>query len=348
MAPSAAHQERLTPTLPNCCSTGPMPGPAILPAGPAPGGINGHMASPTRRDLLAASALLPAALSGVARAARSPVIDCHVHCFAGDSDQRFPYHPRAPYRPPAAVTPEQLLAAMQQAGVDHGVIVHPEPYQDDHRYLEHCLAVGKGRLKGTCLFFADRPGWQQQLPALVKRTGEGAIAALRVHAYAPERLPPFGRPELRAMWKQAADLGLVVQIHFEPHYAAGFEPLIRAFPRTPVLIDNLGRPFQATPAEYARVLRWARLPNVYMKLSALPNPAEYPFRDIRPVLTQLLQAYGPQRLVWGGTFSAGATAESYRAGRLKVAELLGTLPDGGADQILGTTAARLFRFSSGP
>ena len=41
--------------------------------------------------------------------------------------------------------------------MDYAVVVHPEPYQDDHRYLEHCLDVGRGKLKGTCLFFADRP-----------------------------------------------------------------------------------------------------------------------------------------------------------------------------------------------
>ncbi len=35
---------------------------------------------------------------------------------------------------------------MTEGGVDHAVVVHPEPYQDDHRYLEHCLAVGKGWL----------------------------------------------------------------------------------------------------------------------------------------------------------------------------------------------------------
>ena len=200
-------------------------------------------------------------------------------------------------------------------------------------------------MKGTCLFFADRPAWKTELPALVKRAGGGAVVALRVHAYAPERLPPFGKPELKAMWKQAADLGLVMQIHFEPHYAAGFEPLIRAFPKTPVLIDNLGRPFQATPEEYARVLRWSRLPNVHMKLSGFPNPAEYPFRDVRPTLKQIITSFGPDRLVWGGTFGVGATADSYKAGRAAITAHLADLPAADQAKILGGTAARLFHFA---
>jgi predicted TIM-barrel fold metal-dependent hydrolase len=49
-----------------------------------------------------------------------------------------------------------------------------------------------------------------------------------------------------------------------------FEPLIRAFPQTKVVIDHLGRPFQGSPEEYAVVLGWARLPNTVMKLSSRP------------------------------------------------------------------------------
>src|SRR5947209_5321189 len=145
---------------------------------------------------------------------------------------------------------------MDEAGVGHAVIVHPEPYGDDHRYLDHCLDIGRGRFKGTCLFFADRPGALDAMSALVRRH-PGRIAAARVHAYAPERLPPFGTPELRALWKHAGELGLAVQIHFEPRYAPGFEPLIREFAQTKVLIDHLGRPFQGTAKEYAVVLGWA-------------------------------------------------------------------------------------------
>ncbi len=69
----------------------------------------------------------------VADEKRSPIVDTHVHCFAGTADARFPYHTDGPYQPEKASTPEDLLDCMKQAGVDFTVIVHPEPYQDDHR-----------------------------------------------------------------------------------------------------------------------------------------------------------------------------------------------------------------------
>jgi predicted TIM-barrel fold metal-dependent hydrolase len=222
--------------------------------------------------------------------ARMPIIDTHVHCFAGRTDPRFPYHVQGPYQPEQASTPERLLGCMREAGVDYAVIVHPEPYQDDHRYLEHCLQVGQGRLKGTCLFFAGRADSTRRLAELVKSHPQ-AIVALRIHAYAPERLPPFGKPELRELWKAAANLGLIIQLHFDPRYASGFEPLIREFASTRVIVDHLGRPMQGTPDEYAVVVRWSRFPNTVMKLPDQPmTPHRYASSTTIPKVSLLIAA----------------------------------------------------------
>lgn len=297
------------------------------------------LADLTRRQILLAPVALAASFARLS--ADSPVIDSHLHCFAGKDDPRFPYHDKAPYRPEKALTPESLLKLMDGAGVDHAVVVHPEPYQDDHRYLEHCLKVGGKRLKGTCLVFADQPRSVEQLPKLAKAL---PVVAVRIHAYAPERLPPFGKPELRALWKQAADLGLAVQLHFEPRHAPGFEPLIKEFKDTKVIIDHLGRPMQGTPREHAVVVAWSKLPNVYMKLSAIPSEREYPHRDIKPIVKQLVDAYGADRLLYGGGFDEKATAATYKAARERVRSFLAHFSEADQARVLGGTAARLFGF----
>src|SRR5947209_3994405 len=173
---------------------------------------------------------------------------------------------------------------------------------------------------------------------------EGKIVAARIHAYAPDRLPPFGKPELRQFWKHAGELGLAVQLHFEPRYAPGFEPLIKGFPKTTVIIDHLGRPFQGTPQEYAVVLGWARLPNTVMKLSSLPARDQYPHRDVGPVIQDLVKRFGSDRLIYGGGFGLAATGDSYRAYREKVRSHLTDLSPGDQEKVLGGTAARLFGF----
>src|SRR5688572_11647246 len=100
-----------------------------------------HLPLSRRRFLAATSALiLPEfASADQTKKKQTPVVDTHLHCFAGKDDKRFPYHPNGPYQPEKPATPEHLLKCMDEAGVDFAVVVHPEPYQDDHRYLEHCL-----------------------------------------------------------------------------------------------------------------------------------------------------------------------------------------------------------------
>jgi predicted TIM-barrel fold metal-dependent hydrolase len=109
-----------------------------------------------------------------------------------------------------------------------------------------------------------------------------------------------------------------------------------------VVIDHLGRPFQGTPKEHAVVVRWSRFKNTVMKLSAIPGKETYPHRDIAPVLKELAEAYGPDRLVYGGGFGSGATGESYRQGRERAASYLSFLAAGDLSKVLGGTAARLF------
>jgi len=303
----------------------------------------------TRREFLgnalASSAAIASAVLSAPRLeaaeGQTLVVDTHLHCFAGKDDPRFPYHRRAPYRPDKAATPEHLLDCMDGAGVDYAVVVQPEPYQDDHRYLEHCLAVGGKRLKGTCLFFSDQPGWETTMPSLAKRL---AVVTARIHAYAPDRLPPFGKPQLRAFWKLAGELGLAIQLHFEPRYAPGFEPLIKEFSATTVIIDHLGRPFQGTPREHAVVVGWADYKNTVMKLSAIPPDRRYPHRDVRPIIKQLTSAYGADRMIYGGGFNADATPDSYRAFREHVRSYLAHLSSAEQAKVLGGTAARLFGF----
>ena len=228
---------------------------------------------------------------------------------------------------------------MDAADVDYAVVVHPEPYQDDHRYLEHCLDVGKGRLKGTLLLFADRPGSVAKMPELVKRMD--AVAA-RIHAYAPDRLPPFGKPELRNLWKQATELDLAVQLHFEPRYAPGFEPLIKEFRDTRVIIDHMGRPFQGTPREHEVVIRWSRFDNTIMKLSSLPENRVYPHREIRPIVKQLTDAYGAERMIYGGGFNSNATGQSYGKAFERARSLIGQMTLAEQAQIMGGNAVSLF------
>jgi predicted TIM-barrel fold metal-dependent hydrolase len=83
-----------------------------------------------------------------------------------------------------------------------------------------------------------------------------------------------------------------------------------------------------------------------MKLSALPAKEQYPHRDVGPVIRVLTDAYGPDRLIYGGGFSAEATGRSYRAYRERLRSSLTHLSAEEQAKVFGGTAARLFGFAT--
>jgi L-fuconolactonase len=106
---------------------------------------------------------------------------------------------------------------------------------------------------------------------------------------------------VRALWRAAAELGLVVELHIGPNYAADVAPTIAAFPGVPVLIDHLAEPQMGSAVEYAEVLGLARFDNVFMKISELHHiSADAPlYLDVKRFIRLVADAFGPERLVWG-------------------------------------------------
>jgi predicted TIM-barrel fold metal-dependent hydrolase len=82
-----------------------------------------------------------------------------------------------------------------------------------------------------------------------------------------------------------------------------------------------------------------------MKIASLPAQDRYPHRKIGPVINQLTDAYGAERMIYGGGFNAQATPVSYRNYREKVAGLLAHLSAGDRAKILGGTAAHVYGFT---
>lgn len=110
----------------------------------------------------------------------------------------------------------------------------------------------------------------------------------------------------------------------------------------PDLVRGVGDPgFQA-------VLRLGREAGAVVKLSAPCRRSRRPFRheDVAPLAAALLDAFGPDRCVWGSHWPCLATTQTvdYR----RVLEWLGTVvPDGAIwDRVLREDRVGLFGFSS--
>lgn len=241
-----------------------------------------------------------------ARAAATPIIEWNQHMFSSDT-KRFPFHPGAAYKPAANTLPLDPLVVyekhMAEFGIDKAMFVQPEPYGDDHRLVLDCLSRTRAdKFKATSLFYPKDPEAPRKLKALV--TSHPRIVSTRFHKLRGKEmyLESFSAPYVRALWKQAVDLNLIIELHIGPNYALDAAQAIRAFPGCKVLIDHMAEPKAGTAYEYANILDMAKLPNVYMKLSGLDYIAsDGPYyKSVMPFTRRLIAEYGPDRVVWSG------------------------------------------------
>jgi L-fuconolactonase len=234
----------------------------------------------------------------------SMVVEWNAHMFSADT-RRYPFHPQAVYVPdPTALAADPLaiyLERMRQEGIDRAVLVQPEPYGDDHRLVLDCLAREPDRLRATCLFYPADPDAPRKLAVLVEQRG---IVALRFHAHRGKEmyLHSFADSGVRALWQLASELGLMVELHIGPNYAAQAAEAIQTYPDVAVLIDHLAEPALGNAVDYASVLGLARFDNVYMKVSGLEyiSSAAPLYEDVKPFTRLVADAFGAERLVWGG------------------------------------------------
>ncbi|MFY0653382.1 MAG: amidohydrolase [Cyclobacteriaceae bacterium] len=233
-----------------------------------------------------------------------PVIEWNAHIFSPDTS-KYPIHPKATYTPDVSVHPSDPLAAymkrLKKEGINRAVIVHPEPYGDDHSLIVDSLKREPQNLRGTSLFYPKDPEAPQKLETLVKAVPH--IVSTRFHAHRGKEsyIDSFSDQGARALWKKAVDLDLVVELHIGPSYAAQAGKLIKEFKGCKVLIDHLAEPHLGSSVEFADVLELAKYPNVFMKLSGIGHFAkdEPYYESAMPFTSRVIREFGPDRMVWG-------------------------------------------------
>jgi predicted TIM-barrel fold metal-dependent hydrolase len=233
------------------------------------------------------------------------IIEWNTHIFSADVE-RYPFHQRAVYTPSLDSLLQDPLGSykqhMEQEGVERAVLVHPEPYGDDHRLVLDCIDQEPELFKITSLFYPKDEDAPQRLEELVQQ--QPKIISTRFHAHRGKEfyLDSFADKGVRALWQKAVELGLIVELHIGPDYARQVADALRDYPQTVALIDHLAEPHMGNAVEFVDVLELAKFDQVYMKLSGLNHFAQdAPFYEsVRPFTRRVIEAFGPDRLVWGG------------------------------------------------
>lgn len=232
------------------------------------------------------------------------IVEWNAHIFSADTE-KYPFHPRAAYVPgedarfddPLA----EYMARMSTEEIDRAVLVHPEPYGDDHSVVLDCLQREPDLFRTTCLYYPDDPDGPAKMEKLVAQ--RSAVIATRFHRHQGKDLyfQNFSDPGVQALWETAAGLGLWVELHIGPDFASQAQNLIKTFPQTRVLIDHLAEPHSIDGNDYSEVLALGKLDNVYMKLSGLNHFMDDGplYEEAKPFTRLVSDAFGADRMVWG-------------------------------------------------
>jgi len=224
--------------------------------------------------------------------------------FSSNTTQ-YPFHPSAVYTPNASQWEADPLTAylqrLKDENIDRAILVHPEPYGDDHSLVLNCLQHEPSLFKATSLFYPKDPDGPKKLVDLIAQ--EPKIIATRFHAHRGKEqyLDSFAGRNVRALWEKAVELGLIVELHIGPNYGAQVRDVLKDIPETIVLIDHLAEPHKGDAVEFSNILDLAQFENVYMKLSGLNHFAKDGphYESAKPFTKIVAEAFGPDRLVWG-------------------------------------------------
>lgn len=220
-----------------------------------------------------------------------PAVDTHAHVF--DRTCRLVANRR--YTPDYEAPVERYIAHLDNAGIQHGVLVQPSFLGTDNGYLVAALRRHPGRFAGIAV--VEPTVTDQALEELA----QAGVRGIRYNLFGQDP-GMVGRPEYRALTARARALGWLVELHTPgPTLPAVLDTLLDDTDR--VVVHHFGRPETPDPAAdaaadpaLARLMAFDRDGPVWVKLSA---PYRLAGLDPTPMAAALLARLGPQRLLWG-------------------------------------------------
>ena len=153
---------------------------------------------------------------------------------------------------------------------------------------------------------------------------------------------------LRVLQEHRVPFDLLFRVRHLRHAAT----LGRLLPDLPMVIDHLAKPEIAT----GRVDDWlpalraaAEHPRIHCKLSGLVTEADHESwrsADLRPYIDAALEAFGPERCMYGSDWPVCRLAAPYDRVHRAMVELLGGLSPTETARIFGGTAVEFYRLDA--
>ncbi|MGW5868446.1 amidohydrolase family protein [Streptomyces sp. NPDC055239] len=243
-----------------------------------------------------------------------------------------------------------LLPEVRAAGVVATVVVQTVTVADETPELL-ALAAADSDLVAGVVGWTDltRPDVADALAELCQLPGRQYLVGIR-HQVQGEADPQWLlRPDVRRGLAAVGAVGLAYDLVVLPHQLSACVKAAQEHPELTFVLDHLGKPPIASGAlePWATAVRsLAELPNTVCKLSGLvteADPKTWTVDDLRPYADTVLDAFGPDRLMFGSDWPVCTLAAAYGEVVDLARELTDSLSDSERAALFAGTATRVYR-----
>jgi L-fuconolactonase len=275
------------------------------------------------------------------------IVDIHPHIISTD-ETRYPITPlggkRSKWSAERPITFEQLIAGMDEAGVDKAAIVHSSTtYGYDNSYMVDCIAARPKRFTGVGAVDFAAPDASEKIRYW---HGKG-VTGLRIFSAGStfeKQADTLDDPVTFKAWETCIELKIPVVTQLRREGLHMLYNLIRRFPEATIVVDHLIHAPRGDQPPYARVgflFELAKYPNVYFKLTT--NNVRFSREGGATPETffpKLVQEIPSNRIAWGSNCPASAGTLPQMVAEAKAA--LACLSQSDQDWIFAKTAQKLY------
>lgn len=276
------------------------------------------------------------------------IVDSQVHLWPANVPERpWPSDRKAPRSGQAQYLPDELIPQMDSVGVDAAVIVPPIWAGDDNEVPLAWCREHRGRLGVMGRLDLWQPDAAEKLRDLA---AQPEFLGLRLSYPQHRGFSWLDVEEFGWFWSLAEQLELPVMVLLQGLNVTELRPVAERYPGLTLILDHMGLvigdPVAVDPfLGQDEVVSLAKLPNVHVKLSALPEYTieAFPFPSLTDVIKRVFDAYGPRRLAWGSDLTR-ITRASYGEVLSHVRDHLAFLDPEDKEWILGRTISSLLHW----
>ncbi len=270
------------------------------------------------------------------------ILDSQVHVWPADRPDRrldTEYRQRPPY------LYETLIADMDVAGVDGAILVPPSFDGDRNDYAIEAATRHPDRFA-----VMGRVSLQKGPASLAHWKEQPGMLGVRLTFHRDKDRPWLTDGSSDWFWPEAERHSIPVMVH-APERIAAVRDIALRHPDLTIIYDHMGFARETMDGRamtrVRELLPMAKLPNVYVKVSALPcySTDPYPFWNLEEPLRVVIDAFGARRSFWGSDITRVPKSCSYRQTVTQFTEELDFLSGDDLEWVMGKALAECLRWS---